>query len=167
MPSAAGDRYHMVPLSGRPAERILMWAGIPREFEEAPLPGSGLTRKKYVAAYWTLIEHFDTMNAQERHGPWDLRAAQARWTRYLMEDERSRKPLVVVCLGRRAQAAIGTAGPDWGEWREAGLLQYVTIPHPSGQNRLYNDPPMVETAVRVLREARSRAVEAVLSGPLR
>lgn len=141
MPSEAGDRYHMVPLSGSPAARLSVWAGLKREGTEA--------------WYWTLTRAFDTMNAQERYAPkFDLPAARERWTAYLMEEENYRKPVVVICLGRWAQKAIGaTEAGEWFYWYQAGLLTFVTIPHPSARNRLWNEKANKMAAQRVLREA--------------
>lgn len=136
MPSPAGDPFWAFPLSGSPAVRILKWLGV--EYEGA--------------AFWALVERFDTMNAQERHGPWSKVRARSRWTEYLATVPDGH-PVTVVCLGAKAAAAIGRHPVEWGEWREGGLLRHVAIPHPSGRNRLYNDPEMVETARRVLREA--------------
>lgn len=164
MPSKRGDEFYAFPLSGSPAVKLLRWAGIPWK------PADG-------AAYWTLVERFDTMNAQERYAPkFDLEAARVRWTRYLLRGVPERQPVTVVCLGRNAQRTIGaesrcTCGGDagvsgdshsvgcpaylgdWFHWREAGLLRYVAIPHPSGRNRLWNEEGAFERAGLVLREA--------------
>lgn len=145
-PSRAGDRYWMFPLSGRPAERILEWLEIPYE----------------GAAYWELIEHFETLNVIERYRdavPWSVERARARWTRWVRSRrEEAQQRLVVVCLGRRAADAVGLHGEQpWGRWLDVGLLSATVIPHTSGRNLVYNDPEMVELAKRVLREALEKA----------
>jgi uracil-DNA glycosylase len=166
MPSAPGDRFYWAPLSGAPAARLSVWAGLEREGDEA--------------WYWTLTRAYDTMNARERHGPWSLPEAQGRWAEYMLKEVPEGERLTVVCLGRRAAEAIGArvAGDveysGWGEWHEVGLLQYAIIPHPSGRNRLYNDKAMKLLAQRVLREARelvegdgARIEDGRVCGPVR
>lgn len=135
----------MFPLSGAPATRICRLMGW--EHNGDPY-------------YWTLIEHFETLNAIERHGdayPWSTLRARERWMKWLIAEERSREPLVVVCLGRKAETALGLTPRAWGEWFEVGLLQAVTIPHTSGRSRVWNDPETESMVKRVLTEAIERA----------
>lgn len=166
MPSKRGDEFYMFPLSGSPATRLLKWAGIEKPRGEA--------------AYWTLIEHFETMNAQERYtARFDLAAARRRWTEYLLCEVPVGVPQTVVCLGRNAQGTIGTIRPGYFEWEEVGSLRYVSTPHPSGRNRYWNDENNVERMGLVLREALALAAEPfrpgveliadgrVIGGPLR
>lgn len=167
MPSKRGDEFYAFPLSGSPATKLVRWAGLERE---------------EGAAYWTLVKHFYPMNAQERYAPkFDLPAARRRWDDYLLRKVPERQPVTVVCLGRNAQrtvgaesrctcgfhvleGAAGVAGEghsvdcpaylgDWFYWREAGLLRYVAVPHPSGRNRLWNDAGATAKMGIVLREA--------------
>lgn len=173
-PSRSGDRYWMIPLSGAVAERLLEMAQISRERE---------TNGKVVAAYWTLTEHFDTMNLIERYpGP------QGKGAAFPMEQARAaldeqwgeiRTYPVVVLLGARLPMAFDIgAGYPFYEWcwydrRDDGPsptvasgdvpveaqvgIQVVSIPHPSKLNRMYEDPAELERAGAVLREAIVRA----------
>jgi hypothetical protein len=212
-PSRAGDRYHAFPLSGRPARVLCELAGIPPQEE-------GSTYGRWT---WALYERFECRNLFERYAdatPWSaprareaarvaLAAAQAGAAVTAAVDlatvdpaaALATTPTVIVCLGRRVQAAVfgaldgdiarplrtrpgawntGVFG-DFGVWaspwsihtpvvrptcrhcgeqrafREAQCLvgvgghEYedrreqrwapwvVTIPHPSGLNRLLND----------------------------
>lgn len=153
-PSKAGDRYYMVPLSGRPAEficRLMGWGG-------------------KGAAYWRLTERFDTLNVIERYAdayPWRVQVARDRWTRWLVNrpEEEQRRPLVVVCLGRKPAEAVGLTGDrPWGAWLEAGLLQATVVPHTSGRNLVLNDPKARDRMRETLAEAIQRAEAARWEG---
>ena len=148
-PSKAGDRYWMVPLSGRPAQVLCEAAWLPREGNEA--------------WYWTLTRHFETLNAIERFAdayPWSAPRARERWTRWLLEQPDGRMPpgnpptLVVVCVGRKAADAIGLAADyPWFRWTLYGLMYVTVIPHTSGRNRVLNDEAMKAGMGTTLREA--------------
>lgn len=157
-PSKVGDRYYHFPLSGRPAERLLRFAGIEREREsDQRVSRLGLKgREKLVAAYWTLTEHFDTLNVLERWPGerWPEQAAHDRWARYVEEEGWLK---VLVCVGARAAKAVYLGHRDWFEWDTYGETWGVKIPHPSGLNHLYNDEANRERAGEVLREAIERA----------
>lgn len=136
-PSRGGDRYHMLPLSGPPARVICLQAGIP------PQEG-GTTYGRWT---WALYDRFECANVFERYRdatPWSAPRARER-VASVSDTLRDR---VVVCLGRRPQAAVyGGLGlgdpPDFYEWTfVAGpflRLAVATIPHPSGLNRQLND----------------------------
>lgn len=134
-PSRVGDRFHMFPLSGRPAQVLCGLAGIP--------PQDGGTR--YGRWTWALYEHFDCRNLIDRYAdaePWSVPVARDR-ARALLDELRAEQvecryvppgtghpqeeiyrqlsgatrvqritvapPPVIVCLGRRVQRAIGDA----------------------------------------------------------
>lgn len=148
-PSEAGDRYHAFPLSGSPATRICRLMGWALE----------------GAAYWTLIEHFETLNAIERWAdaePWSTVRARMRWNAYRAERGPS-APRVVVALGRRAAYAAGLPdGLSWGTWVElawpvGGRYAVTVIPHTSGRSRVWNDPATKGLVFRVLTESIERA----------
>ena len=150
-PSRHGDRYWQFPLSGRPAEVLCSLAGID--------PDPDGTR--YGRWYWPLREAFDVANVLERYpGPQgtgaafplaDARAALARL-------ELDGYP-AVVCLGQRVAAVVG-APNAWHEWSPDGRL--VTIPHPSGLNRLLNEPVQRSLCRVTLSLARAKASAAAL-----
>jgi uracil-DNA glycosylase len=85
--------------------------------------------------------------------PWSAPRARKRWYDILLAEPA--KKLVVVCLGNRAAGAVPVlTDRSWGEWvYTPGLLSFVAVPHPSGLNRLYNDPSMRALTGRVLRQA--------------
>jgi uracil-DNA glycosylase len=136
-PSRSGDRYYMVPLSGAVAQALCQMAGIP------PVTGES----RYGRWTWALYEHFDCINAIERHQEWDVRHAANR-LRHEIEEDRE----VVVLLGNHAREAYAAmtepaASPfdDVGfyEWAvdassPTGRREVVVIPHPSALNRTYN-----------------------------
>lgn len=146
-PSKAGDRYHMVPLSGNPAELICRLMGWSYD----------------GAAYWTLTEHFDTLNTIERYAdayPWSTVRARERWAAWRAEHPGD---LVVVALGRKAANAIGVKGTEWGEWDGGpdghGYLQRVAAPHTSGRSRIMNSPAIRGLLTETLRSALDLAKE--------
>lgn len=156
-PSRGGDHYWRFPLSGAVGQRLCEWTGIEPEPE-----GS-----RYGRYYWALREHFDCLNVFDRYAdatPWSIKRAEDEWTKKLLVD-RGDDPLVLICLGRRVERAVGfRRARPWGEWFEVGLLQAVTVPHPSGLNRLYNELDERVRTGEVLREAMRRASRSSLVG---
>lgn len=148
-PSRTGDRYHDFPLSGAVARTLCTLAGIP--------PVEGGTR--YGRWTWALYDRFHCLNLFERYAdatPWGAPAARERWERVRREQERTEGPwTVIVMLGRRVQAAVtpGIRGYDFHQWAHAPSCSFVTIPHPSGLNRLLNDPVERERCGDTLRAA--------------
>lgn len=147
-PSRGGDRYHFFPLSGPPARTLCTLAGISPEPE-------GSTYGRWT---WALYERFECRNLFERYAqaePWSVPRAREQACE-LEADLRSR---VVVCLGRRVQAAIlaavdadrDAAFHEWLTTPDATSL--VSIPHPSGLNRALNDPAERERCGETLRSA--------------
>lgn len=162
MPSRSGDRYHDFPLSGAVARTLCRMAGIPPDEESAGL----------AQWTWALYEHFDCVNAIERHGPWDSQKAAEHLVEVLARASSDYE--VVVLLGRRPQSAYCAmqqpvrntflAKLHFYEWRTDLLAptarrEVVVIPHPSALNRVYNDPLSRESAGRVLREAMEKAAQ--------
>lgn len=151
-PSKSGDRYNRFPISGRVSETLCRLASI------EPEPDGS----RYGRWYWALREVFSVGNVISRYAaayPWSLPRAQAAWTRWLVGEWGGREPLVVVCLGRRVQRAVGLgAARGWGDWVFAGLLAAVAIPHPSGLNRVLNDPGVRLLVGETLDQARRIAV---------
>jgi len=193
-PSRGGDRFHAFPLSGRPARVLCELAGIPPQAE-----GS-----QYGRWTWALYERFECANLFDRYAdatPWSTPAARVRAAALLDELKPAgpgvllpsyNVPLpVVVCLGRRVQAALFGAldgevhvkpsaparwGTGWfgdfGVWARPWHIytpivrpgggdvperrwapHVVTIPHPSGLNRLLNDEAHRARCGEVLRRA--------------
>lgn len=165
-PSKSGDRYHMVPLSGRVAETLCKLAGIP------PLAGES----RYGQWTWALYDHFDCENLIERYP-----GAQGKGASFPIEVARplavemipDLKDRVVVVLGSRLKSLF-TLANDFYVWHEnvvtfdrhgkvaSARCQAVGIPHPSGLNRMLNDEAERDRCGEVLREAMRRAgAEAV------
>lgn len=170
-PSLRGDQFRDFPLSGGPARVVSQLAGLVH-------PGG--------AWYWTLIGAFDTVNVLYRHQPrWSHPKARYAAEQLLAE----RQPKVVVCLGRRPMAAVcealdfnagklrarkpdSTLFGDFYVWAAPWMIKVpvagrqreyapwlVHIPHPSGLNRVLNDPEQRERAGKTLREAISLAAD--------
>jgi hypothetical protein len=149
-PSRAGDRYYQFPLSGNPAKWLCGLAGI-------EIPAG-------EAAYWSLVEHFDTANALKRfpRDGWDIESAFERVCEIVQPYD------VVVLMGKRAQNSYPAKNvvyaplfewnwDPWGYGPKGEPRQVAAIPHSSGLNRLNN---VEENRVRtgeVLREALERA----------
>lgn len=158
-PSASGDRFYMFPLSGQVAKTLCGLAGI------APIEGG----TRYGRWTWALYDHFDCANVFARHRdatPWRAHEALLHFENILAAG--AKRPIVVVCLGRRVQrAALDYFGDhvtydgddfyDWniGEWG-GDLVDFVAIPHPSGLNRTLNDAGQRELCGATLREALTR-----------
>ena len=137
-PSKSGDRYHMVPLSGAVAERLCGLAGID------PLVGES----RYGRWTWALYERFECVNLFERYAeatPWSAPAARER--AIVVHGEHA-PGAIFVLLGRKVSAAFGHDA-DFYEW----VGGTVSIPHPSGLNRLLNDPEQRERCGDALRHA--------------
>lgn len=163
-PSKSGDRYFMFPLSGAVAQRMCEMAGIPPQED-----GS-----RYGVWTWALYDHFECVNLIERHTTtWPARAAVVRARELFLESPRSRP---IVCLGRRVQQAFysGTSGhtvpmatvermpfhaweQNQNSWSRENTPVVVTIPHPSGLNRLLNTEHERERCGETLREALRRS----------
>lgn len=155
-PSKSGDRYHMFPLSGRVAETLCRMSGVPPEAE-----GS-----RYGRWTWALYDHYECDNLFERY-----QGAQSNGAAFPMAAAKELAKAksselwgrVVVMLGVRLPRAFGVEDASFFEWRteldagEERALQWVMIPHPSGLNRILNDPTARERCGSVLREARARA----------
>lgn len=159
-PSRGGDRYHAFPLSGRPARVLCELSGIPPEPD-------GSTYGRWT---WALYERFECRNVFERYAaatPWSAPKARDAVAEALPE----LVGRVVVCLGRRVQAAvagalqIGHAPPvPYNAWRmdvPGEPSRWVTIPHPSGLNRMLNDEEERVQAGIVLRAALDAALASV------
>jgi uracil-DNA glycosylase len=150
-PSPGGDPT--LPFGGRIADRlssVMGWEYDP--YDEYPTP------------YDRLRYYFDTLNVIEQAedaDPWSNAFASRRWTRWLKGQARLRAvPTVVVACGRRAARAIGAGDRDYYEWPSSWtgqLYESVVIPHPSGRNRLWNDPVTGERVRVALSEALRRA----------
>jgi uracil-DNA glycosylase len=150
-PSRGGDRFHHFPLSGPPARVLCVLAGIPPQED-------GSTYGRWT---WALYDRFECRNLFARYRdatPWSAPAARGR-AEALAEEL---APRVVVCLGRRVQAALhgalGLAVPavPFHEWRTGQPDEptaWTTIPHPSGLNRALNDAAERERCGETLRKA--------------
>lgn len=63
----------------------------------------------------------------------------------------------VILLGAKVAAAFSAADLPLYRWTSWQRYQVARVPHPSGRNRMYNDPAEVERASRFLAEAAARA----------
>jgi uracil-DNA glycosylase len=146
-PSKGGDRYHHFPLSGPPVRVLCTLAGIP------PQP-DGSTYGRWT---WALYDHFECRNLFERYRdatPWSAPAARAR----AVELRSGLTHDAVVLLGRRVTQAMGCTA-EFYEWFDLACpartseARAVSIPHPSGLNRVLNDPAERARCGIALREA--------------
>lgn len=147
-PSRTGDVYYRFPLSGRVGERLCTWAGI------APLEKG----TRYGRFYWPLREQFELRNLLERYpgaagsgAALPMVPAREAWAE--LEVSLSAGPRRrVVLLGSRLALVADVSAPTF-EWVQREGHDVVVVPHPSGLNRVYNDPLAQESVSRVLREA--------------
>lgn len=166
-PSQRGDQYRDFPLSGGPARVICTLAGIEH-------PGG--------AWFWTLIEHFEPTNIFYRHTPkWSAPNARVHAARILEAEPRvivclGRKPFTAIAealdfTAARLRARGGRPRTEslWGDYynwaapwhiktpiagRQRDYAPWlVHVPHPSGLNRVLNDPEQRNLAGQTLREA--------------
>jgi uracil-DNA glycosylase len=152
-PSRTGDRYHSFPLSGHVGKRLCQWADID------PLPMDRSMASSYARWYWALAEQFQLMNFFDRYADIDWRVSFTV-PRFIQATPDLHGRLVVLCgerLGAVVSRATGLRTDQFWEWHDAAGYQIVTIPHPSGLNRMYNDPEAVLNTSEVLREAMDRA----------
>lgn len=162
-PSKSGDRYWQFPLSGRVAKTLCELAEIPPQDE-----GS-----RYGRWTWALYDHFECVNLFERYASFTAPGWQGRGVQNAARiiGETKGDSLVIVCLGRKVQAAVlryfgehvAFGGSDFYDWNigerptDKKLVDFVTIPHPSGLNRLLNDAEHREQCAAALQEAMHRA----------
>lgn len=153
-PSRSGDRYHQFPLSGQVGKRLCTWAGI------EPLERNRFMTSDYARYYWALHDRFELHNFFDRFPQdWSPRVTapmfREDWDPVLYDR-------VVVLLGVRVQTvfryAAFTRGSEFFRWEKCGGFEgrrcwVVTVPHPSGLNRLYNSKDVEEQTGKVLRRA--------------
>ena len=130
-PSKTGDRFAEFPLSGNPARVLCNIAEFPPDAEGGP--------GKWT---WALYERFECHNLIRRYKdaePWQPALAQERAEEILERQDVPERP-VIVFLGRKVGTAFGLHDMFF-EWRELedGPVS-IMLPHPSGRNRLLNDP---------------------------
>lgn len=154
-PSKSGDRYYRFPLSGQVGKRLCTWAGI------EPLDRDASMTSEYARWYWALAEQFDLRNFYERWPQdWTPSLALAHLQREWLDEVRGE---VVVLCGLRVQTVFRLSGlfrsGAFFVWEREPYhkTQFVTIPHPSGLNRLYNEEEVKARTGEVLREAIDRA----------
>jgi uracil-DNA glycosylase len=123
--------------------------------------GEKLAEFAGVGSYAELAARFDLRNLldvrAEREGRGDffppsaaLQAADVLRA-CLSKDDR------VVLLGGRVARAFGVARYGFFRWYDLDSARAVTIPHPSGVNRLYNDEIVRERAAKALRPLSRRS----------
>lgn len=104
-------------------------------------------------AFMQLERHnlFNTANEGKR---WNYKEATTRAERLahsFIDGDR------VILLGSKVAHAYGLLDLPYFEWRtqlvEGGSIQVAFVPHPSGRNRVLNDPETRERMARFLREA--------------
>lgn len=76
----------------------------------------------------------------------DVVDQRVRWLRTMIREHRQ-----AIVLGRRAAAALGLAGAEWGIWMVPNTTRIAVIPHTSGRNLLYNDRAVRERISAFLR----------------
>jgi len=133
---------------------------------DAPL-GGRIAKRLADAMHWDgdayerLRERFEPVNlfSDWRDAePWDARCASDRWAALFMERLNARTmPPVLVCVGKRAAAAVGASGRPFYEWRTEQMYSRVIVPHPSGRNLLWNDPETPRRVRVALTEALARS----------
>lgn len=77
-------------------------------------------------------------------GTWSMKAARARAALVLEAND------VVVALGARVASAF--RGPSFFEAMRFGQTWLLVLPHPSGMNRMWNEPGLREMARSMLRD---------------
>lgn len=89
-------------------------------------------------------------------GDWSVRAAREGWTRLRMERDDLSGYGAVLLLGAEVQRVVlgNTRYPILGQ---ADVRKFWCIPHPSGLNRMYNDPGVREEAGEILHRLYQRA----------
>jgi hypothetical protein len=103
----------------------------------------GLNRKTY-------LDSFDRVNLLQQDR-WSAPAARASANRLAVLDAEYRRTYVL--LGRKVSEAFALyecAMPSL--VRRGDVSAIVVLPHPSGRNRAWNDPGLVATCRKILRE---------------
>jgi hypothetical protein len=79
-------------------------------------------------------------------GAWEGRDARLRASQLAVEAAGSG----LLLLGRRVASAFGLGGAKFGSRADVGACRALVLPHPSGRNRLLNDPVAREWVGRFL-----------------
>lgn len=154
---------HESPLWGTTARWLCQHAGLEPSFEYSL---DGQPHASELDCWYRLLRsQFRPVNAIatfEAAYPWTnvtRELAKARVMNLIADwwedDATHDDTLVVIALGRNAQDALpnGSRSKPFFTWTLHPRACYVTIPHPSGLNHLYNAPENHESASRVLRES--------------
>lgn len=80
-------------------------------------------------------------------------ALRERMERWADSEPRGRSRAVAVLLGAKVSAAFGLDFVPFRVMAMSGRWRAVQLPHPSGRNRMWNDPAAIERARAALREA--------------
>lgn len=122
-----------------------------------PRPGDTPTGKRIAAlgGQWiprcNLLTYYPGQSGKGAHFPLsDGREAAQRLLR------RTPKRVTLVFMGKRVANAFGWQG-DYLKWGLLNGREIVTMPHPSGVNRWWNDPRNVELASQFVASLKSRA----------
>lgn len=106
-----------------------------------------------------LTERFRTANVIKRKTAWSPYEARKSASVLRVREIDPRGDLVVL-LGRRVSAAFGFPGREWFDSWTDGRVRYWLAPHPSGKNRLLNDPATRTRVGEVLIEALAASASA-------
>jgi uracil-DNA glycosylase len=121
----------------------------------AAFAGGGSSARRLAGLLGVDAEHLLDVVDAVNLSPEPLQSASAaRWSRLANDLDLGGR--VVVACGRIVSTALG--GPQrWGQWarlapigRTPGPILATVIPHPSGLNRLWNDPATVRLGERIM-----------------
>lgn len=144
------------PLSSRPdlalwpaPERCTGWRVWRMLTNHSEAHGYGpILRRQYTQA-------FDRVNLVVGED-WSIRRAREGWTRLRMERSDLSAYAAVLLLGAEVQRVV-LDRIEYPILGQASNPKFWCIPHPSGLNRLYNDPEVRETAAEILHRLYLRA----------
>lgn len=121
-----------------------------------PRPGDTPTGKRIAAlgGQWiprcNLLTYWPGASGKGAHFPIEVaRHAADRLLR------RTPKRVTLVFMGKRVALAFGWRG-EYLEWGTLNGREVVTMPHPSGVNRWWNDPRNVESARQFVASLKNR-----------
>lgn len=161
------------PMSGRPAGTLLRALndlsrdlGLPNEIDELPEYDE---QPSWRRTYFPLLEHFDMENLCDGK-KFSTRDAVGRVDELMRIEPYDR---IAVLCGRKVTWAFLTharestgakvvSSIDWFTWFATGRWRCISIPHPSGLNRKWNDPVIRRKSALAIREALK--VSAIVKG---
>lgn len=102
--------------------------------------GSGVLTRMHTMLGFKPDRVYNLLPPSKVIGSWDKYQASLSAIELLKWFAYPSKALGIVLLGRKVATAFGFANAEWGSDFGIGKVQGLVVPHPSGRQRVVNDP---------------------------